>query len=189
MRFWHPREQDWSRNLLVTSSYGLSLHPTLQTGIPPSRDSTQTAQFAAALAALEPEKWSQLRCVPPRRFEIAKNGAVDLSVLPTSDGCAASTILHPDNSRSETQSLGPWPWIVICVGGAIALVGLTCYFGPLRRLTWEASQFQAEILHYAEEDVGSPEGALTLVRHLQQLTHEQKDCWGRWLNASKKYLR
>ena len=29
-RFWHPRELSWSRNLIVTSGYGLMLHPALR---------------------------------------------------------------------------------------------------------------------------------------------------------------
>src|SRR5262249_47219560 len=45
-RFSHPRELQWSRNLLVISAYGLSLNPVLQGEIAPFRDSTQTAQFA-----------------------------------------------------------------------------------------------------------------------------------------------
>jgi hypothetical protein len=69
-RFWHPREMKWSRNLIVASAYGLMLHPDLQGGIAPFRDSTQTAQFAAALAALGNTDLACLTNVPPRRFEI-----------------------------------------------------------------------------------------------------------------------
>ena len=184
-RFWHPRERDWSRNLLVTSGYGLMLHPDLQTRVPPFRDSMQTAQFAAALAALGLEKLPKLECAPPRRFEIAKNGAVDLSVLSTSPNCPRPPVLlHPETNRAMEPP--PWTistptWVVICVVCSIAGLGLTCFFGPLRRLTWEASQFPAEVLSYGEEDVGGPEGALTLVMRLEKLAHEQKDCLGQWL--------
>ena len=82
-RFWHPREQSWSRNLLVTSGYGLRLDPKLQISVPPFRDSSQTAQFAAALAALGHPGLRKLTCVPPRRFEIGKRDVVDLSVSPS----------------------------------------------------------------------------------------------------------
>ena len=193
-RFWHPREQAWSRNLLVTSGYGLSLHPELQTSVPPFRDSIQTAQFAAALAALEYKGWPTLGCFPPRRFEIAKNGPVDLSVQSVSSNCPRPWIpLHPETSRtmeSSLRSITTWPWGGICAVGTIALLGLTCFFRPLRRLTWAATRFQAEVLYYGEEDVGGPEGALTLVWRLQALTHEQKDCLSRWLvgacNSTKR---
>jgi hypothetical protein len=81
-RFWHPREREWSRNLIVTSAYGLMLHPDLQREIAPFRDSTQTAQFAAALAALGNTNLTCLTNIPPRRFEIGNHGPVDLSVKP-----------------------------------------------------------------------------------------------------------
>ena len=81
-RFWHPRELSWSRNLIVTSSYGLSLHPELQKSVPLFRDSLQTAQYTAVLAALGHPELRTLTFIPPRRFEIGKRGAVDLSVHP-----------------------------------------------------------------------------------------------------------
>src|SRR5262249_28304329 len=53
-RLMNPKERDWARNLIVASSYGLGLHPDLQQDVPPFRDSSQTALFAATLAALNP---------------------------------------------------------------------------------------------------------------------------------------
>ncbi|MFM2119581.1 MAG: hypothetical protein RL722_1049 [Pseudomonadota bacterium] len=44
-RLLHPREQAWARNLIVASSYGLSLSDNLQGGTPPLRDSYQTAIY------------------------------------------------------------------------------------------------------------------------------------------------
>ncbi len=53
-RFLHPDELQWTRNLVIASSYGLRLHPALQKNTPPFRDSYQTALFFSTLLALEP---------------------------------------------------------------------------------------------------------------------------------------
>ena len=45
----HPSQYQWSRNLLIESSFGLELHRRLQGGIPPFRDSYQTATYLAVL--------------------------------------------------------------------------------------------------------------------------------------------
>lgn len=52
-RFLHPREQAWSRNLLVASNFGLSLERRLQGGSPPFRDSYQTSAFFSTRIALD----------------------------------------------------------------------------------------------------------------------------------------
>jgi len=44
-RLLHPREQAWTRNLIVASSFGLALDELLQAGTPPFRDSYQTSVF------------------------------------------------------------------------------------------------------------------------------------------------
>jgi len=46
-RYLDPREQTWTRNLIVASSFGLRLDDGLQEGTPPFRDSYQTAVFFA----------------------------------------------------------------------------------------------------------------------------------------------
>jgi hypothetical protein len=173
---WHPREQSWSRNLLVTSGYGLSLHPLLQGGVMPFRDSTQTAQFAATLAALGHAGLRALQYVPPRRFEIGKHYAVDLSV-PSPDSGASTSVLHPLRTTPPLHL----SWVVIGVTGSIAVLLLTCFFGPLRRLTWDAPQFQAELLRYREEDLGGVEGTLILVSRLHKLGQERTNGLGREL--------
>ena len=48
-RLFHPREQDWARNLIVASSFGLTLADELQRSIAPFRDSYQTAAYLATL--------------------------------------------------------------------------------------------------------------------------------------------
>jgi hypothetical protein len=180
-RFWHPRELSWSRNLLVTSGYGLTLDPDLQKSVPFFRDSSQTAQFTAALAALGHKELLRLQYIPPRRFEIGKRGAVDLSVVPSAKSRDFENLLplHPSPPRSIT----PRTYTDIGIGIVIltAGLGLLCFCGPLRRLTWEASRFQIEALRYQEEDVGGIKGAWTLVKQLQKPAQEQKAGAGQWL--------
>lgn len=173
-RFWHPRERSWARNLIVTSSYGLSLHPTLQKSVPLFRDSWQTAQYTAALAALQNPQLPQLTDIPPRRFEIGKRGAVDLSVAGSPQ---PDPPLHPSLSRIVTLKI--WGGIVLVCLMAVLL--LTRFCGPLQRLTWGASRFQAEPLRYREEDVGGVEGALTLVSRLKQSAQAEHDRLAQWL--------
>ena len=42
----------WTRNTLVVSNFGLSLHPYIQESVPPFRDSYQTSLFYTTLVAL-----------------------------------------------------------------------------------------------------------------------------------------
>ena len=169
-RFWDPKESAWARNLIVTSGYGLSLHPALQEGVAPFRDSEQTAQFAAALAALGNRYLESITnvAIPPRRFEIGNRTAVNLSVQTNAEAMHTAALLHPP-IRSETVLSPPWKHIL---GGclllvAVALLGME-YFGALRRLTIEAPQFQAQALFYTEEDVGGVDGALALLGCLEE---------------------
>jgi hypothetical protein len=98
-RMLHPSQLDWTRNLLVASSFGLELAPALQDGIPPFRDAYQTSLYLSTLIALtnvtgEPclagtaagsgpcfvdqgsiDKW----LAQPRLFEIGRHGPFDLS--------------------------------------------------------------------------------------------------------------
>ena len=85
----HPSKLKWTRNLLVSSSFGLQLHPNLQENIPAFRDSQQTSQFAAGLLALGHISEALFWDTTPRVFEIGRNGPVDLSTA------TASTRLHP----------------------------------------------------------------------------------------------
>lgn len=56
-----PSERDWTRNLVVASSFGPELHPKIQGRSPPFRDNYQTsAFFATRLAVLELESGCKL---------------------------------------------------------------------------------------------------------------------------------
>jgi hypothetical protein len=51
-RLLSPKQYDWTRNLVVGSSFGLELAPCLQRGVPPFRNVYQTSAFFAARLAL-----------------------------------------------------------------------------------------------------------------------------------------
>ena len=51
-RFLHPEDYKWARNLLLASTFDLTLDRPLQRDIPPFRDSTQSAYFLATEMAL-----------------------------------------------------------------------------------------------------------------------------------------
>jgi len=93
-RLFHPREQAWTRNLIVASSFGLSLSESLQRGTAPFRDSYQTATYLATLmlvadvskAARDPTagpQWKQSDISKwfenPRLFEVTRSNFFDFS--------------------------------------------------------------------------------------------------------------
>ena len=47
-----PSERDWTRNLIVASSFDLELHRNLQSDIPPFRSNYQTSAFLSAILAI-----------------------------------------------------------------------------------------------------------------------------------------
>jgi len=51
-RLLHPEEIKWTRNLVIASGFGLQLHPKIQKGIPPFRDTYQTTIFYSVLKAV-----------------------------------------------------------------------------------------------------------------------------------------
>jgi hypothetical protein len=108
-RLFHPREVQWTRNLVVASHFGLTLNQELQQAIPPFRDTYQTATFYAvmrAVGALKSEEPCQTESevsfvvrqsaqltatgggtcfdvsAQPRLHEIGESGPVDLSLKP-----------------------------------------------------------------------------------------------------------
>jgi len=170
-RLWHQSEWEWSRNLVVVSSYGLQLHATFQQQAPPFRDSGQTALFATALAALGENRLATLGQVLPRRFEIGRFGAVDLSVTN-----AAS--LHPDppGMRGWTN---PRKRVIILtlIASVFVLVLASLIFRPWIQLTRGRHEYEAESLWLREEDIGGLEG----FRHIQQHLEAQTDPLTKWL--------
>ena len=116
-RFLHPAHLRSTRNLVVASSFGLSLHDDMQRDIPPFRDTYQTATFLSTLLALdeprvveafrgEPSEQCKLnneqckldQLLTPRLFEVGWRGAVDLSAAAISND---QTHLHPSRRGLE----------------------------------------------------------------------------------------
>jgi hypothetical protein len=156
-RFWDPKESPWSRNLVVISGYGLELHRGLQGHTPPFRDSTQTAQYAAVLAALGNTNLQGLTNIPVRRFEIGRNGPVDMSTIPD----LYQPRLHPEG-RHPVQlwdwlinARHFWPLLFILLGILALATRLSWYF---RKFTTDRYQFLAEPLWLKEEDLGGLDG-------------------------------
>ena len=92
--------------MIAASAYRLTLHPDLQKQVAPFRDSSQTAQFAATLAALGNTNLAHLTNIPPRRFEMGNYGAVDLALSQGSQGdkFAADTKIGPSTSLTAQQT-------------------------------------------------------------------------------------
>jgi len=86
-RLLHPAEYRAARNLIVASSFGLTLNHDLQGGIPPFRDTYQTATFLATLVALKDRTGGGIAVnvgdptsvLLPRVFEIGRTEPFDLS--------------------------------------------------------------------------------------------------------------
>jgi len=159
-RYLHPREQEWSRNLIVVSGYGLRLKDELQRGVPPFRDSAQTAQFAATLAALgQPELQAPVEPAP-RRYEIGRKTAYDLSL----------TDAGPHPAPRALDRGGRWPRLTV-LGAVLTVVGggflLVIFWRGLQHLTWNAGQFETQCLWFRREDVGGQEGVGILLARLR----------------------
>ena len=81
-RFVDPTVKKSTRNVVVSSSFGLTLDSAYQGSAPPFRSSYQTSLFVAALEGLQviPPNL-QIHAPPARRFEIGNLHAVDISTL------------------------------------------------------------------------------------------------------------
>lgn len=87
----HPGDFRWTRNLIIASSYGLSLTEKIkgidQSGFPPFRENYQTSIFTASLHALNTnfQETNQpianiIKNPPLKLFEVGRTGAVELPV-------------------------------------------------------------------------------------------------------------
>jgi hypothetical protein len=99
-------QHNWTRNLLVASSFGLQL-PGQQADIPPFRDTYQTAQFLACREALGEHPRSKISeftgLVEPWMFEIGRTEAVPLD---TEDrlGKLPKVLSMPESENTNTGS-------------------------------------------------------------------------------------
>ena len=125
-RHLHPSEYKWTRNMVITSPFGLQLDGGLQRDVPPFRSSYQTSTYFATLqavghvscrheqsertsgpcettyhAALTPEDRAYEAGIYPRLFEVGRGGAVDLSIV-TTEGVRTIHPLRPDLDYTGT---------------------------------------------------------------------------------------
>ncbi len=134
-RYLHPANIEWTRNLLVASTYGLQLHEDLQGDVPPFRDAYQTSVFAATLRAfdrLSPEHFNNLQ---PRIFEIGRSNAVDLSVRWETS--------PPINQVLPVQEFPAFAWqylpfLVVLLPLLVVLLWLSCNWEPRKRKLCES---------------------------------------------------
>jgi hypothetical protein len=83
-RYLQREELEWSRNLIIASSYGLELNRNLHTRSGPFRDAYQSAQFVAARLAVTrscdraAQDFIDSRLSQPNLYEVSNGGLVDL---------------------------------------------------------------------------------------------------------------
>lgn len=84
----HPRDNAYTRNLIVASGFGLSLAYTWQREVPPLRDNYQTALLLAVHLAVQDSLGIQNGLPlppPPRLFEIGRTRGIELVTDPQRD--------------------------------------------------------------------------------------------------------
>ncbi len=122
-RLAHPDQLPWTRNLIITSHFGLELPRDQQEPIPPFRDAYQTALFFSVLQALkDPAERGVFVDLPPRVYEIGRHGPFDLSAL-VPPGPIRS--IYPMRSDLDTFSGNPrlinWS-LNLMIGGTLILM-------------------------------------------------------------------
>lgn len=137
-RLFHSRELEWTRNLIVASSFGLTLSDELQRGVAPFRDSYQTAMFLATLmlvsdirdATANPDAgplWKQQKVSgwfqKPRLFEISRSGPFDFSERGDEPGVPCSVRQLDACNHIHPDSRGLWPKEAAIPAG-VAVAGL-----------------------------------------------------------------
>ncbi len=96
---WQKDELRTTRNLIIASPYALTLGQELQMGKPPFRDSYQTSAYATtltALGAIKPTMFEKIHQRNVRRYEIGKQGPIDLSPTPLKSWKK----VYPENPQS-----------------------------------------------------------------------------------------
>lgn len=126
-----PHEFPHTHNLIVASSFGLSLRPEIQKNVPPFRGSYQTAFFLATLLAVLDEKKAQDSLLPssqlpkwlknPRVFEIGRKGPVNIGGDRSYPSCEnylfACDDIHPPNVWNRPRSnVAMLQWLLLGFG-------------------------------------------------------------------------
>jgi hypothetical protein len=146
-RYSLPTEWPASHNLIISSSYGLSLDQSYQYNFPFFRDSNQTAIYAATLFALHavqlargPSDQEDIKnlLIAPRRFEISRTGAFDITPLPREDMEIPNSIAGPHRADYSVQPIRVLIPQVLCAIAALVFVLVVCGFGfRPTKIEWE----------------------------------------------------
>ncbi|MGG7054384.1 hypothetical protein [Nitrosomonas sp. ANs5] len=145
-RFLHADQKDWTRNLVIASNFGLTLHPLLQRSALPFRDGYQTSTYLATLMALAPlplDYWEQSlrQWLRPAIYEIGRTAAIPIAspavddLIRWIDGIepdGASPVIEPAPCADWTtceQIAPPSPlaatparhWLLLLIGGLLAI--------------------------------------------------------------------
>jgi len=110
-RLLDPGNFAWTRNMVVASDFGLQLRDALQGGIPPFRNSYQTATYLATLLATqepiaaEPLQVDVANALAPRIVEIGRGRGFDLS--PQSHAAPLDLLSIGDQVLTEPAYLHP----------------------------------------------------------------------------------
>ncbi len=80
-----PSELPFTRNMIVVSHFGLTLHPSLQREVAPFRDSYETATYLAALLAIGDQRVEHLRDLPCMARERGQREDSDFVLLADPD--------------------------------------------------------------------------------------------------------
>ncbi|MCW5889287.1 MAG: hypothetical protein KIT14_01910 [bacterium] len=165
-RHLHPDNRKVSRNLIIASSHGFMLDASLQRDVAPFRDSVQTAQFAAVLAALDAGKIPALTQsdVPVRLFEIGNAEAVDLSA----SSPAGALPVHPPTTRERYARGLELGWgrdiaLGLLLVGLAVLLLLYFAVSSVRPRTACSSGYLGGCLSPSDADVGGLRGAQRLL--------------------------
>jgi hypothetical protein len=136
----HPRDNRHTRNLVVASGFGLSLRPEVQPGVPPFRDTYQTASYLATRVALArasgegPGDENYAQWFRPQLFEIGRYAPVALAVP---GGAAVSTTcphLAGCENPHEALASAPSPLAALYApAAALAIALISAAAGFVRR--------------------------------------------------------
>ncbi|MEK6647228.1 MAG: hypothetical protein AABY84_11215 [Candidatus Firestonebacteria bacterium] len=122
-RYWHHTELQYTRGLVVASSYGLQLCHIYQGDILQFRSSYQTSLFTATLLALDIIDKAKLENNTPRIYEIGWRGPYDLtSQNPHKHIHTERNYLKWNTQTSYFFFLVILSWVVLYL--------LTCYTSP-----------------------------------------------------------
>lgn len=145
-----------AHNLVVVTSYGLSLHPYYQRSIPPFRDTLQTATFAATLSAMREVRHRENEILDlsgarrllggPRCFEIGRAGAWDLSI--GAEGTAQMNLecreQPPATIHPPRPDLAGWwtSWRFWWTVGGVAAASVTAFWLLYLATYYRRSKFE-----------------------------------------------